>query len=207
MLLKDGDKKSDIFSLGRVINFIMKDDPTNYNHFLRSATEKGTNENPQNRFQNIDSFKKMIVRLNDIHQNGLNEHKIFEKIETDLLDEDVINYIYQLDSERLCKLIINKNHFVKILIKYVLISERNFNDILNMVEQKYEDISKNFSDYDNFELFSYELLKKSIPFIFKERCANILSYIAWTKNRFSAQNKIKEIWNNCEPLLQDILRE
>ncbi|WP_153051610.1 protein kinase domain-containing protein, partial [Streptococcus suis] len=45
-LLKDADKRSDVYSLGRIINFIMTETPTDYNHYLRSVCEKATSLSP-----------------------------------------------------------------------------------------------------------------------------------------------------------------
>ena len=45
MMLKDGDKRSDVYSLGRVINFIMTGDPRNSHHIYRNIAEKATNSN------------------------------------------------------------------------------------------------------------------------------------------------------------------
>lgn len=40
MMLKDADKRSDVYSLGRVINFIMTGDARNSHHIYRSVAEK-----------------------------------------------------------------------------------------------------------------------------------------------------------------------
>ena len=50
MMLKDGDKRSDVYSLGRVINFIMTGDPRDSHHIFRSVAEKATNENAAYRY-------------------------------------------------------------------------------------------------------------------------------------------------------------
>ena len=42
MLLKDGDKQSDVYSLGRIINFIMTGSPTDTSHKYRNVAEKAT---------------------------------------------------------------------------------------------------------------------------------------------------------------------
>ena len=46
MMLKDADKRSDVYSLGRTINFIMTSDPRNLHHAFRSVAEKATNSDP-----------------------------------------------------------------------------------------------------------------------------------------------------------------
>ncbi|HFI0592161.1 TPA: protein kinase, partial [Streptococcus suis] len=55
-LLKDADKRSDVYSLGRIINFIMTETPTDYNHYLRSVCEKATSLSPEFRYQNASEM-------------------------------------------------------------------------------------------------------------------------------------------------------
>ena len=50
MMLKDGDKRSDVYSLGRVINFIMTGDPRNSHHIYRNIAEKATNSDAAYRY-------------------------------------------------------------------------------------------------------------------------------------------------------------
>lgn len=46
------------------------------------------------------------------------------------------------------------------------------------------------------------------PFDVKERACRILSYAAWTVNRFHAQDLIKKAANQgIDPMLEDLLRK
>jgi tRNA A-37 threonylcarbamoyl transferase component Bud32 len=49
-MLKDGDKRSDVFSLGRLLNFIRTTDPTDTHHIFRVVATKATKENPLHRY-------------------------------------------------------------------------------------------------------------------------------------------------------------
>ena len=51
-LLKEADKSSDVYSLGRIINFVMTGDPNNFSHPLRSISTKATNIDPNYRYEN-----------------------------------------------------------------------------------------------------------------------------------------------------------
>ncbi|HFI0423394.1 TPA: serine/threonine-protein kinase, partial [Streptococcus suis] len=59
-LLKDADKRSDVYSLGRIINFIMTETPTDYNHYLRSVCEKATSLSPEFRYQNASDMLEAL---------------------------------------------------------------------------------------------------------------------------------------------------
>jgi serine/threonine protein kinase len=60
--LKDGDMLSDVFSLGKLINFILKEDPNNVCHPFRAEVEKATSSEEYQRFRNAsqlcDSIKE-----------------------------------------------------------------------------------------------------------------------------------------------------
>lgn len=79
MLLKDGDKRSDVYSLGRIINFIMTGQPTNAHHIFRSVTEKATNADAAYRYADAGQLSKYFEKSVNYHQNAQNEQKIFEK--------------------------------------------------------------------------------------------------------------------------------
>ena len=63
--------KSDIYSLGKLIYFIFTGkDPDNLKQFeLSSLVTKATEENPSDRFSNIDELEKHFVSLKDLLLN------------------------------------------------------------------------------------------------------------------------------------------
>ena len=69
--LKDATIKSDIYSLGRLIYFIFTGkDPDNIKPFpLSSLVTKATEENPEERFENIEEFEKHFLALRNLHLN------------------------------------------------------------------------------------------------------------------------------------------
>lgn len=62
MLLKDGDKRSDVYSLGRVINFIMTGDPRNSHHIYRSIAEKATNSDAAYRYADAEQLSIFLKK-------------------------------------------------------------------------------------------------------------------------------------------------
>ena len=65
MMLRDGDKRSDVYSLGRIINFIMNQDPRNAHHIYRNIAEKATNTDSAYRYADAGQmsvfFEKSVV--------------------------------------------------------------------------------------------------------------------------------------------------
>lgn len=69
MRLKEGDKYSDIYSIGRVINFIFTKDPRNTMHPFRVVSEKACNDSEMARYSSISEMKNAIIRVNEHRLN------------------------------------------------------------------------------------------------------------------------------------------
>jgi serine/threonine protein kinase len=68
MLLKDGDKRSDVFSLGRLINFVMTTIPLTLIIYFRNVTEKATSSNPSFRQADASVLLSYIEKSILYHQ-------------------------------------------------------------------------------------------------------------------------------------------
>lgn len=97
--LKSGDKRSDVYSLGRIINFIFTKDPENSQHCLRSIAEKATINNPEKRFDNAQEMLAQFQRTLDLIENQEYQKLIKEKIAAGQYDKDIDNYIYNMDAD------------------------------------------------------------------------------------------------------------
>ena len=60
MMLKDADKRSDVYSLGRLINFIMTGDARDSHHIYRSVTEKATNSDAAYRYGDASQLSSFV---------------------------------------------------------------------------------------------------------------------------------------------------
>lgn len=207
MLLKDGDKRSDVYSLGRVINFIMTGSPIDSHHIFRSVAEKATNSDAAYRYADAGqlyfNFKKSV----QFHQKAENENTVLDKIGRGVFDADVEIYIYELTSDRISDYLLKgKRGIVNGLLQFMKCDEIHAQHIIQSVDRTYQDIcGRTFAAYDEFATFSYRVLKENFSFVVKETAANILRYVATDVNRFSAQHLVEELkQNGMEPLLEDI---
>ena len=208
MQLKEADKQSDVYSLGRLINYIMTGNSNSYHHKFKNATEKATNENPLFRHTDATSLLKHVEKTIAYHLKSENKQQILEKIAQRNYDDEVETYIAELSNEEICKHLINYvKGFPEILIDYMRQNENHANDIILGVDKHYEHLCNKFENFDAIANLMYLiLLENSLSYVIKELAANILAYIAHTINRFFAQRLIKSIQKKgIEPLLEEIL--
>lgn len=208
MMLKDGNKLSDVYSLGRVINFIMTGDPRDSHHIFRNVTEKATNDSAAYRYADASQLSAFFEKAITYHQQEDNRVRVEEKIRRGEFDEEVENHIYDLTAEKISGAIhSHKTWFVNALFSFMHLDDSHAQHIIQSVDKTYQDIcGRSFSAYDPFAHFAYRILKDDFPYVVKEIAANMLRYVATDVNRFSAQDLVKELKAvGIEPMLEDIL--
>lgn len=208
MMLKGGDKRSDVFSLGRLINFIMTTDCTNTHHVFKSVTEKATNSNASFRQADAGVLLSYVEKCIAYHSKTQIKELLIEKIKNGILDQDVENYISELTYEEVCKSIVDKQPgFLNILLEYMKQGDTQANDTIQGVETCFREICHKFTDNDTIATFAYNvLLSDSLGYVVKELAANMLRYVAVDVNRYFAQGLVADIKKHgLEPMLEDIL--
>lgn len=205
--LKEGNKKSDVFSLGKIINFIMTGRHSNFSHNFSVISEKATHENPENRYNNAKYLFDHFEKARKYHNDKSKKSEIKDKINKGIFDEEVEFFYSGLSENKLCEIILSSNFkSTKPLIDYMKKKDKYAEVVIQNVKNEYKSICKRFEDYDPFSDFMYEILKESFSFRVKERAAVILNDIAYSVNRFHAQGLIGNlIKNGIEPMIEDIL--
>ncbi|MBF8984506.1 serine/threonine protein kinase [Lutibacter sp. B2] len=208
MMLKDGDKRSDVYSLGRLINFIMSKSPNVSTHFMRAVTEKATSQNQSFRYNDANSLLKAIEKSIEYNANSQKIEIARAKMQNHILDEDVENYIYELDGVKLCKEILNTSYFITTLLSFIKGDEIRTLHFLELVSDNYRDVcGRTFTSYDSFAIFAHTILTGEFSFVAKERSASILNHVAYGVNRFSAQQQVDDLIDiGIDPLLEEILK-
>lgn len=138
-----------------------------------------------------------------------NQKRIDAKIKSKIFDDEVENYIYNLSGEDISrKMQFIASGFSDILFKFMDIDDSHAQHIIQSVDQAYQSVcGRSFEAYDVYSSFAKRILSEDYSFVVKEIAANILRYIAWDVNRFSAQHMIEDVISaGIEPLLEDIIR-
>jgi len=206
MQLKDGNKRSDVFSLGSLINFILTEDPRNTRHFLRNPVEKAKNENPTVRYEDAGKLLEGVEYAIKYHHDANKEALINEKILKKIYDDDIENYLYSLDYDELCKAIVT-NQNMSLIVRTFL--DKNPNQVvntLNGIDSEYCDVCNRFEDYDDFASIAYHVIKNNFEYVAQEIAAGVLNHVAHDVNRFSALRLIDDlISSGVDPIIEEII--
>ncbi|WP_297991129.1 protein kinase domain-containing protein [uncultured Anoxybacillus sp.] len=206
--LQVGDKRSDVFSLGKIINFIFTKKSWDSRHIMKPVAEKATMENGDDRYESAISMLEDVNRMVAINKNRELKETVEKHIAERILTIEVIKYIDQLNGEKLCRNVMSNQNFRDILIKYMKTHSTHESEIITKIHDHFEDVCGTYESHDPFATFAYLVLSDRFGFVTNQKAAYILSYIAHSVNRFYAQRLINElIEKGVEPFIEEILRE
>lgn len=209
MMLKDADKRSDVYSLGRLINFIMTGDPRNTHHFYRNVAEKASCSDAAYRYGDAGQLSFFFEKAVSYHEKAENRERVEQKITNGEYNEEVESYIYDLDSKKIAgEILADKQGVANSLFRFMSESEEHAQYIIQSVDNSFREVcGRSYTSYDKFSSFATRVLYGNFSFVIKETAANILRYVAWDVNRFSAQDMVKELIDSgIEPMLEDIIK-
>lgn len=208
MMLKEGDKRSDVFSLGRLINFVMTRSPRNDNHIFKTVVNKATSENPSYRYENAGQLLEKINSTIEYNNNSSRYETCYNEISKGIFNDTIEQFIYELPGERIVDMLISKNPKLNnALLGFMKFNSKNSEFLIHSIEDKYRDECSTFSSYDGVATFAYEVINNEFDFVTKESACRILKYIADEINRFHAQRLIENILSQgIEPLLEEIFK-
>lgn len=207
MMLKEGDKRSDVFSLGRLINFILTKDETNTHHFLRVVVEKATNQNAAFRYANAEELLKFVEKSIKYYEEGQNREIQMDKLKRGILDADTETFIYEMSGEDICReIIMAHSRFSTALLNFMKLDDPHAEYIIQVIEDNFRVICTSWDDYDPIGYFTNSIINSSFSFAVKEVAAGILRYVAFDINRYGIQSLVEQSINKgIEPLLEEIL--
>lgn len=101
------------------------------------------------------------------------------------------------------------NGFSDVLFQFMKIDDTHAEFVIQSIEKSYKTVcGRSFVAYDVYASFARKVLLDRFSFVVQEIAANIIRFIAWDVNRYSAQHMIEEIINEgIEPILEEIIRD
>lgn len=205
--LRDGDKRSDVFSLGRIINFVLAGHPVKTNHRLRPLAEKATADDLSKRYQDAAELLNAIRRKLALLADADREANLADKATRGILDEDVTEWVLDMTDEQLCTRIVSIPAFANTVAEFARLDSTNAAFVMDAIDQGMIQACETWGDHDAFADIAEAVVLSKAKFDVKERACQTLSYIAWTVGRFHAQHLIEGIIAaGIDPMLEDLLR-
>lgn len=207
--LKDGDKRSDVYSLGRLINYVMTGHPAHFSHRFRGISEKATSQEPSNRYKDANELLEAFDRKDSLSMDENHRKRILNSMKAGVIEEDSIGWILEKNPRELCDFILKSKWACDWLIGFAQLSSSYAAFVIDSAQSGMKEAcGSSFEANDPFADIAFGVLMGKAPFDVKERACRILSYAAWTVNRFHAQDLIKKAENQgIDPMLEDLLRK
>jgi len=186
----------------------MTKDPRDSHHIFRNVTEKATNSDASYRYADAKQLSAFFEKSIEYNKQSQNQERIDSKIKRKEFDDEIENYIYNMSSEVVTrKLQTNNTGYAYAFLEFMKIDDSHAEYIIQSVDKNYQEIcGRSFEAYDSYSSFARKVLIGDYSFRIKEIAANILRYVAWDVNRFSAQHMVNEIINDgIDPMLEDII--
>ena len=208
MLLKEGGKRSDVYSLGKIINFIMNKDPMNTRHMFKSVVEKACSAMRTLRYDDAQKLLNVINKSIDFHEKEQNEENIKSAIQRNEYDDQINMYISELSIDKVLSLLCDVNNFDYALFKYIKDDNNLALQIVNELSEEYLLHRLKWENYDKVANFMLRIINNmSFSYPVREIAAKVIKYVAIDLNRYGIQNKVKKIIEEgVEPLIEEILK-
>ena len=193
---KNSSFQADVYSLGRVINKVMTNDPMNCNHKYKKVVIKATYELPSLRYSNANEMLKAI----DLYINEIDKNKIYKnllpKLYSNSSSSDENEIIFEiLSGKDICDFINSYyNIAIEKLIEYMVKSQEYEKDIIVKIKNSFRTYGNNYDKYDRIAEFCLELIFNE-NIIDKITPAKIVSYIGDDRGirRFRIKDRINEV--------------
>ena len=115
------DELSDIYSIGKIIDYIMCNGFVSTPHTFSFIVSKCTSREKKDRYQNIDEIKKDMQKYLTGEEKIIKQEELNKKIADGIFDLEVQEYVLKLvDLGKLCNYIVNQNsnNIYKIFLKF-----------------------------------------------------------------------------------------
>lgn len=207
--LSNATAASDVYSLGKCINFIFNKNPENHEHLLKPITSFSTLNDSKERFEDAIILEKQIQERLNFQKSKDLELEIQKKIQKRNIDDDVKSYLISVNSEELIELIATNYNTVGAIIEILREKQSISYKLISSINQNIT-TDYSFSSYDNFSDISMEILDNDrINYGFQTQieAAKLLYYVGYTINRFNSQDRIKNLINvGIDPIIENILK-
>jgi Serine/threonine protein kinase len=198
--MSSSSKASDVFSLGRVINYIYTGSAYDNDHKYGVICDRASSNNVKYRQSDAGVLRQEIENQKKINNDDKLKEQVLEQIRQGKYAENAENFIQSLSSLELAEYIRDNNGFVRFTIWYIEKNYRNNPDyiikIVERVNNNCAEVYRSYKDADSFAILAFHILSNSelgYAFELKASAADILKWAAFDIYRFDAQELIKRL--------------
>lgn len=207
--LADSSKKSDVYSLGRIINRILTGSPDKDNHRYEGICKKATIRDPKFRYKDASEMLNGLEKYRKIKKTYIDSAKMDELISKGIYTDELADLISTLTGKEITQKLVDFSLFGSILVEYFSNNKALILDILNKIDNNKDEVCTAFSDADSIGNIGYLILiddMSQFDYEVKILASNLLSWSAWDVNRFNMQRQIEIlIKKGLEPTIEEIL--
>lgn len=193
--LKDAGKEADVFSLGRLINFILTSEPSNFGHDFKMVCRKATAKNPANRYSDAEDLLNAVIELHQSRKDSMRKERVISKVKKVSVDEEVSDYIMSLTETELEEFIEEEMYSARAIIKVIEGNPTTTEEIISKLHDVvYQNTELPFPTYDKYaSIAQFVLSSESFEADYDEQvlAAEIINFVATSVNRFDVQRDVK----------------
>ncbi|HDX9688662.1 TPA: protein kinase [Bacillus thuringiensis] len=146
------DRKSDIYSLGKLIDYVFTCGDSETQHLFTFIVEKCTSRDKDKRYNSVDEILKDVdFKLNE-RSNKFSKEQVLEKIQNNIIDIQVSEYIKELvTADKICDYIV-KNQLKLFGIIILKFDQMDQIEILKAIQYNYVK-STGYGHFENYDIF------------------------------------------------------
>lgn len=197
------DEQSDIYSLGRIINYIMTGDSDNFKHSLRIVSTTATESSLDARYHSIQEMIDKITRLSKSREDTEYVTRCELLLEQGHYDKSMDDYLLSFDEDDLIQAL-NKTKFRTAYFKLISNISNNtamverFTSLLHIFSSP---VGHTFADFDAVSNFCVDVLRdyRGITPGLKVILGECIYEITVGVNRWNAQGYFDKNYRSLEP--------
>lgn len=197
------DEQSDIYSLGRIINYVMTKDSDDFKHSLSVVSTIATESNLDARFHNVKEMIDKITRMAKSRKDTQYITRCEQLLDSGYYDKTMDEYLFSFDEDDLLQHL-NKEKFRKVYMKVATDISNNavmierFSSLLRIFNNP---VGHTWALFDDVSNFCVDILKdhRGITPALKVVLGDCIYAITVGINRFRAIDYFDKNYKDIEP--------
>ncbi|MGX9825364.1 protein kinase domain-containing protein [Lactococcus lactis] len=212
--LKSASKASDVFSLGKIINYVYTGSTLDNGHIYGAICDKACSKNPKFRQSDAGDLRREIEQQKNLSRDVKLKKLVLEQMAQGKYDENSQNYIQSLKPLELTKYIRDDENFIELILWYIQnnhkIKPDNTLNIIKQIDKNCAEVYRTYTDADNFASLAFGILsnpEQKYSYEINRYAAEILKWSAYDIGRFDAQIFIERLLDvGIEPTIEQIFK-